>query len=155
MNHYDLTNLIRTTVGFDRLVRMMDSAMQDASPESYPPYNIEKADENIYRIILAVAGFSEQDLKVTVQDNTLYVIGRAKKDNKDVKYLHRGIAGRAFERHFQLADFIKVGEAHLKDGLLSVELIREIPEALKPREISIRTNSEQKQLIHQSSKEKE
>jgi molecular chaperone IbpA len=148
MNAVDLTPLIRTSVGFDRLLRMMDSAMRsDATSESYPPYNIEKMDENIYRITMAVAGFSENDLNITMQDNTLIISGKIRQDQSAVKYLYRGIAGRAFEKHFQLADFIKVGEASLDNGLLNILLIREIPEAMKPRKIHIQSKATSKKLI--------
>ncbi|MBL0941433.1 MAG: Hsp20 family protein [Alphaproteobacteria bacterium] len=148
VNPVDLTTLIRTSVGFDRLLRMMDSAMRsETASESYPPYNIEKMDENIYRITMAVAGFSEDDLHITMQDNTLIISGKIRQDQSAVKYLYRGIAGRAFERHFQLADFIKIGEASLDNGLLSILLIREIPEAMKPRKIHIQSKITSKKLI--------
>lgn len=148
MNAIDLTPLIRTSVGFDRLLRMMDSAMRsDAASESYPPYNIEKIDDNIYRITMAVAGFGEDDINITLQDNTLIITGKIRQDNSNVKYLYRGIAGRAFEKHFQLADFIKVGQAALDNGLLSILLIREVPEAMKPRKIQIQSKVGPKKLI--------
>ena len=150
MNSYDLTHLIRTSVGFDRLVRLMDSAMRsDGTNESYPPYNIEKIDEDRYRITMAVAGFSEEDLNITVHENTLILTGKARQERGDVQYLYRGIAGRAFEKHFQLADFIKVGEASLENGLLSIELVREIPEAMRPRNITIQKRSRPEKLIEQ------
>ncbi len=150
MTGYDLSPLIRTTVGFDNLMRMMDSAMRtENSSESYPPYNIEKQSEDTYRIVVAVAGFSEDDINLSVQDNTLVIAGKARQDKDKIEYLHRGIAGRAFEKHFQLADFIKVGEAFMENGLLKIELIREVPEAMKPRMIKIQNKSSNSKLIEQ------
>ncbi len=150
MNNLDLNSLIRTSVGFDRLVRLMDSSMRtEASSEAYPPYNIEQIDENSYRIVMAVAGFGEGELSVTVHDNTLIITGKSNSGTESVKYLHRGIAGRAFEKHFQLADFIKIGTAALKNGLLSVDLVREVPEALKPRKIQILSQDNTRKLIEQ------
>lgn len=139
MRNYDLTPLFRSSIGFDRLMRLMDSATRgEEGGASYPPYNIEKVDDQVYRLTMAVAGFSEDNLNITVQDNVLVVTGKARADDENVQYLYRGIAGRAFERHFQLADFIKVGEASLENGLLKITLQREIPEAMKPRTIEIR-----------------
>jgi molecular chaperone IbpA len=150
MSAFDLSPLIRTTVGFDHLMRMMDSAMRaESNTESYPPYNIEKLGEDTYRIVVAVAGFSEDEITITVQDNTLIIAGKASRDKNKVEYLYRGIAGRAFEKHFQLADFIKTGEAFMENGLLKVELIREIPEAMKPRVIKIQNKESQTKLIEQ------
>lgn len=151
MNAYDLSPLIRTTVGFDHLMRMMDSAMRaETNSESYPPYNIERLDDERYRIVIAVAGFSESDITITVQDSSLVIAGKAKQDKEKVEYLHRGIAGRAFEKHFQLADFIKVGQAHMENGLLKIELIREVPEAMRPRTIQIQNHDNKGKLIEQS-----
>lgn len=150
MTTYDLSPLIRTTVGFDHLMRMMDSAMRtENTSESYPPYNIEKVGEDSYRIVVAVAGFSENDINITVQDSSLIITGKAKQGKDKVEYLYRGIAGRAFEKHFQLADFIKVGDAHMENGLLKVELIREVPEAMKPRVIQIKNKDNNSKLIEQ------
>ncbi len=150
MTTYDLSPLIRTTVGFDHLMRMMDSAMRaDSASETYPPYNIEKLGEDTYRIVVAVAGFSEDEITITVQDNTLVIAGKAARDKNKVEYLYRGIAGRAFEKHFQLADFIKTGTAFMENGLLKIELIREIPEAMKPRTIQIQSKEKQTKLIEQ------
>lgn len=143
MRAFDMTPLFRTSVGFDRMHRLMDAAVQmESAAKSYPPYNIEKIDENDYRITLAVAGFSEDELSIESKENTLTVTGRKAETEAKVEYLHRGIAGRAFERRFQLADHIKVVGAHLENGLLHVALEREIPEALKPRLIPI-TRTEQ------------
>ena len=143
MRAFDMTPLFRTSVGFDRMTRLMDAAIQmENATKTYPPYNIEKADENEYRITLAVAGFAEEELSIESKENTLTVTGRHKDTESKVEYLHRGIAGRAFERRFQLADHIKVLGAHLENGLLHIALEREIPEALKPRLIPI-TRTEQ------------
>ena len=144
MRNIDLSPLMRATVGFDRMMNLLDTAsrVDDGAP-SYPPYNIEKTGEDTYRITMAVAGFGETDIDVTVQENSLVVKSvKAKGDDQDVetespKYLHRGIAMRAFERRFELADTIKVTGAELKNGLLSIELVREVPEAKKPRQIKI------------------
>ncbi len=150
MNTFDLTPLVRTSVGFDRLMQIVDSAMRsDGSSESYPPYNIEQTSDDAYRITLAVAGFKEGDLNMTIQDNTLIITGKTHKGKSESKYLYRGIAGRAFEKQFQLADFIKIGNATLADGLLCVELIREIPEAMKPRSIKIHSKNDSQTLIEQ------
>ncbi len=138
MRTYDLTPLLRSTIGFDRFNRLLEAgAKLDANALGYPPYNIEKTGEDDYRITMAVAGFSGGDLDVTAKENTLVISGRARPEQEGVKYLHQGIAGRAFERRFELADTIKVVGASLENGLLHVDLVREIPEALKPRRIAI------------------
>ena len=138
MRTFDLTPLFRSTVGFDNLARLLDSASRiDDQAFAYPPYNIEKLDEDRYRITMAVAGFSESDLQITTQDRSLVVTGNARKENPGSEYLHRGIAGRSFERHFDLADYIRVAGASLVSGLLHIDLVREIPEAMKPRTIAI------------------
>jgi molecular chaperone IbpA len=142
MNAFDFSPLFRSTIGFDRLMRLADSATRvDPSAASYPPYNIEKTGEDAYRLTMAVAGFGADDLELTVQENALLVAGKARKDDDQSRYLHRGIARRAFERRFQLADHIKVVGASLDNGLLHVELVREVPEAAKPRVIEIRAGS--------------
>ena len=144
MRHFDLTPLYRSTVGFDRLANMLDSVLShDVSAPAYPPYNIEKTGENAYRITLAVAGFGEDDLSIEARDGQLVISGRkaekAEKAEDDGRtYLYRGIAERAFERRFQLADHVKPVGATVENGLLHVALIREVPEALKPRRIEIR-----------------
>jgi len=139
---FDLTPLFRSTVGFDRLPRLMDAALRaDESALSYPPYNIEQLGEDRYRITMAVAGFRDADLNVTVEDDLLIISGRVARDEEEKKYLHRGIAGRAFERRFTLADHIRVAGATLANGLLSVDLVREIPEEMKPRAIKIETGN--------------
>ncbi|MCC5987616.1 MAG: Hsp20 family protein [Pararhodobacter sp.] len=140
MRNFDPTPLFRASVGFDRIADMMDRmlAAEPAQP-GYPPYNIEKIEENAYRITVAVAGFSADELSVEVKENALLVVAR-KAENEDEQgrtYLHRGIATRAFERRFHLADHVKVTSAIHADGMLHVNLVREIPEALKPRRIEI------------------
>jgi molecular chaperone IbpA len=140
MATFDFTPLFRSTVGFDRMTRLMDSALQGAEQSGgYPPYNIESVDEDRYRITVAVSGFGSDDLEVTAKQGTLVVEGRHKETVTTGKYLHRGIAGRPFERVFQLADHIEVVGADLENGLLSIDLAREVPEALKPRTIQIET----------------
>jgi molecular chaperone IbpA len=140
MRSIDLSPLFRATVGFDRMMNLVDAASRvDESALSYPPYNIEKTGEDAYRISMAVAGFAEEDLDVTVKESSLTVTGRKSKaeDEAKGKYLHRGIANRAFERRFDLADHIKVTGAGLENGLLFIDLVREVPEAMKPRNIEI------------------
>jgi molecular chaperone IbpA len=141
---------MRATVGFDRLANLLDTATQvDEGALGYPPYNIEKTGEDSYRITMAVAGFGEEDLEITVQENSLVIkAAKAKtEEDKAVKYLHRGIATRGFERRFDLADFIKVTGARLENGMLSVELEREVPEAMKPRTIAIETKAKSKPKV--------
>ena len=138
MTGFDLSPLFRSTVGFDRLSRALDTAFQsDARVQGYPPYNIEKTGENDYRITMAVAGFGEGDIEVTQAENTLVVRGKVDKEEDQGRVLHRGIAARSFERRFQLADYIEVREANLVNGLLHISLVREVPEAMKPRTIAI------------------
>lgn len=144
MRAFDLSPLLRSSIGFDRVNQLFELAnrMDDAAT-SYPPYNIEKRGEDAYRITMAVAGFSQDELDVTVKENSLIVTGKAAEqptvEGEQVSYLHRGIARRAFERRFELADTVKVVGADLKDGLLHIALKREIPEAKKPRQIQIGT----------------
>lgn len=140
MRTFDLSPLMRSTVGFDHLSRLLDSATTAEGANAYPPYNIEKLSEDDYRVTMAVAGFSPEELTVTVQDGTLILSGKAKEDGEDRRFLHRGIAKRAFERRFELADTIQVGDASFEHGLLEIELKRVIPDHKKPRQISIRTN---------------
>lgn len=138
--NFDLTPLFRTSIGFDRMAQLLDQANRIDQTPSYPPYNIESIDDNHYRITLALAGFGDNDLEITSEQNTLTVKG--KKDNDvEGKFIHRGIANRSFERRFQLADHVKVKSANMNNGLLHIELEREIPEAMKPRTISIGTES--------------
>lgn len=136
MRTFDLTPLYRSTVGFDRVFDLLDNAGK-AETGGYPPYNIERLDENDYRITLAVAGFGEDELDVELHQNTLTVTGSRGDDDDGRSYLYQGIAGRSFQRRFQLAEHVEVSGASLVNGLLNVELHREIPEALKPRKIGI------------------
>lgn len=139
MRSVDFAPLYRSTVGFDRLFTMLDNMATPDSAPSYPPYNIERTDENTYRITMAVAGFSDEDLFIESRENTLTVKGeKADEDaDKNREILFQGIAARAFERRFQLADHVEVREAHLENGLLHIDLVREIPESMKPRKIAI------------------
>ena len=138
MRHIDYSPLYRSTVGFDRLFNMLDGVGQPDQSQSYPPYNIERTGENAYRITMAVAGFDESELSIEAREHALTVKGeKSAETDKDIDYLYRGIAKRAFERRFQLADHVEVRAASLKNGLLHIDLLREIPEAAKPRRIEI------------------
>jgi molecular chaperone IbpA len=137
MRHVDYTPLFRSTVGFDRLVQLLDAAASLDSDSGYPPYNIERQSDASYRISMAVAGFSDADLKIEIKENALTVRGDKKADATDRQYLHRGIGQRAFERRFQLADYVEVTGAELKDGMLNIDLVRNLPERMKPRTIAI------------------
>lgn len=140
MRHVDFSPLYRSTVGFDRLFTMLDSLGQPDQAQSYPPYNIERTGENTYRITMAVAGFDESELSIEAREHALTVKGEKKDDAaEESQYLYRGIAKRAFERRFQLADHVEVKGAHLENGLLHVDLVRQIPEQMKPRQIEIST----------------
>ena len=136
MRTYDLTPLYRNSVGFDRMFDILDN-LGKADAGGYPPYNIERLDEDAYRITLAVAGFGEDELDIVVHQNTLTVTGTRAEGEGERTYLHQGIAGRSFERRFQLADHVLIDGAALKDGLLNIDLRREVPEAMKPRKIAI------------------
>jgi molecular chaperone IbpA len=137
MRGYDFTPYRRATVGFDRLFDFLESASR-AEQDNYPPFDIEKLGDDSYRITLAVAGFKREEIEIVAHQNVLTITGRRAEDrNKDGNYLHVGIANRAFERRFELADFVQVTGADLADGLLSIALQREIPEAMKPRKVSI------------------
>lgn len=137
----DLTPLFRTSVGFDRMAQLMNQAHRmDQANASYPPYNIESLDENQYQITLALAGFTENDIEITSEQNTLVIRGKVQND-VERKFLHRGIATRSFERKFQLADHVRVTTATMENGLLHVQLVKEIPEAMKPRTIEINGNN--------------
>ena len=139
MRHFDLSPLYRSTVGFDRLFNLLDQATSNDSAPSYPPYNIERTAENAYRITIAVAGFGEGDLSIESKENALTVKGEKQSAEGAEKreVLHQGIAARAFERRFQLADYVQVTGASLENGLLHIDLVREIPEAKQPRQIPI------------------
>jgi len=145
MDRFDFSPLFRSTIGFDRLTRLVDAAARvDNAALAYPPYNIEKTGEDAYRLTMAVAGFSPEEVDVTVQENSLLVTGKAKKDGEESRYLHRGIARRTFERRFSLADHIKVVGATLQNGMLHVDLVHEVPEAAKPRKIQIGSGEPQR-----------
>jgi molecular chaperone IbpA len=148
MRHFDLTPLYRSTIGFDRIGSLLDTlgAFESDAP-SYPPYNIERVGENEYRISMAVAGFGDNDLAIEVKENTLLIRGEKQAEAEQTTYLHRGIAGRSFERKFQLADHVMVKGARLENGLLHVDLVRELPEAMKPRTIPITTKSDKPRVI--------
>ena len=138
MRSFDLTPLYRATVGFDQIADMLDRTLaSDAGSATYPPYNIEKTDNDAWRISLAVAGFAGDDLAIEVKDRNLHVTARKSEDETDKTYLHRGIATRAFERRFHLADHVRVTGATHEHGMLHIDLAREVPEALKPRRIEI------------------
>ena len=138
MTTFDFTPLFRSTVGFDRLMNLMETSARWAEAENgYPPYNIEKTGQDRYRITVAVAGFDEKELSAEVRENVLFIEGRKREPEAAHTYLYRGIAGRSFKRQFQLADHVQVVNASVQNGLLIVELIRELPEAMKPRKIEI------------------
>ncbi len=142
MRNFDLTPLMRSTIGFDQLDKLFDAAFRETTRDtSYPPYNIVKLDQDKYRITMAVAGFAEEDLDITVQDNVLIVKGQIKNRDEGVEYLHRGIAQRAFEHRFQLADHVRVVGASLENGLLNIDLERVVPEQSRPRKIAIKASA--------------
>ena len=147
MNALDFSPLFRTAIGFDRLARLMDTARAAADAPSYPPYNIERTADDAYTLTMAVAGFGQDDIEITAQDNVLVVSGKAPQPTDESRFLHRGIAGRAFERRFVLADHLRVEGASLENGLLHVALKREVPEALKPRRIAIASGRPQQPAI--------
>jgi len=148
MRSYDLSPLFRSTVGFDRMMRLLDAAGRvDESALTYPPYNIEKTGEDSYRVTMADAGFSQDELNITVQEGVLTVTGKAVKEEEPKQFLHRGIARRAFERRFELADHIQVRGANLTNGLLHIDLVREVPEAMKPRSIKIGSSKVEPKVI--------
>jgi molecular chaperone IbpA len=142
MRTYDFSPMFRSVVGFDRLNRMLESALE-VEEGGWPPYNIEKTGDDSYRITMALAGFTPQDIEVVVKEGTLTISGNAARteEEKAKTYLYRGIATRAFERRFQLADHIKVGEAKLANGLLAIDLTREVPEAAKPKVITVKADT--------------
>ena len=137
MTRFDLTPYRRSMVGFDRLFDMLESQSRGASGDNYPPFNIERRGDEAYRITIAVAGFKPQDLDITAQANMLVVQGRKADETAEAKFLHVGIAQRGFERRFELADYVRVDAANLEDGMLVIDLVREIPEAMKPKKIAI------------------
>ena len=137
MNSFDLAPLYRSAIGFDRLAQLMDNALRADSQPSYPPYNIELTEEDKYRITMAVAGFDRSELDIEVEQDGLKIVGRKQRPAKQATFLHRGIAARDFEHRFQLAEHVKVVGATLQNGLLSIDLVREVPEAMKPRRVTI------------------
>ena len=151
MDRFDFSPLFRSTIGFDRLARLVDGASRvDTASPAYPPYNIEATGEDSYRLTMAVAGFSRDEIDITVHENSLVISGKAQKDEPaQSRYLHRGIARRAFERRFSLADHIKVSGASMDNGLLHVDLVRDVPEAAKPRQIKIGEGVSQSQVTEQ------
>lgn len=150
MDPFDFSPLFRSTIGFDRLARLLDSANRtDSSTLAYPPYNIEKTGEDSYRLTMAVAGFGRDELDITVQENALTVTGKARNGDDESRYLHRGIARRAFERRFSLADHIRVVGASLENGMLHVDLVHEVPEAAKPRKIEIASDEPKQRAVEQ------
>lgn len=138
MRDFDLTPIWRSTVGFDRLVDLIDDSLRLAGEDNYPPYNIARTGEDNYRISLALAGFKPEEITVTAEQNMLTVEGR-KAEKDDREYLYQGISGRPFRRQFNLADYVEVKGASFEDGLLQVDLVRELPEAMKPRRIAIKS----------------
>jgi molecular chaperone IbpA len=152
MDRFDFSPLFRSTIGFDRLARLVDSANRfDTTVPTYPPYNIESTGEDSYRLTMAVAGFSRDEIDITVEKNSLVISGKAQKEDEETqgRYLHRGIARRAFERRFSLADHIKVSGASMDNGLLHVDLVREVPEEAKPRQVKIGEAASQPQVEQQ------
>lgn len=139
MSHFDFTPLFRSAIGFDRMTDALETAYRADNSGGYPPYNIELTGEDQYRISMAVAGFNQTDMDIEVKQNILRVTGAKKGENSESRqFLHRGIANRSFERSFQLADYVRVDGAEIIDGLLHIQLVREIPETMKPRRIEIR-----------------
>jgi molecular chaperone IbpA len=148
MRTFDFSPLYRSTVGFDRLFEMLDqSARLDPAP-NWPPFNVEKIGEDHYRITMAVAGFSADEIEIMQQENTLLVSGQKSSEQEGGQYLHRGIATRNFRQTFSLADYVKVTAASLENGLLTVDLVREVPEEMKPRRIEIATGDSRKVIEH-------
>lgn len=154
MRTIDFTPFRRTTVGFDRLFDFLETAARNEQADNYPPFDIEKLADDRYRITLAVAGFRQDEIDITARQSLLVITGRkAESRSKDSNFLHVGIATRAFERRFELADFVRVEAADLADGLLSIELVREVPDAMKPRKIAI--NGSAPQVIESAEQERE
>lgn len=151
---FDFAPFRRSTIGFDRLFDLLENSAIGQGAENYPPFNLIRLDDNHYRINLAVAGFNRDEIEITAQQNQLIVAGQ-KKDDGNIDYIHCGIANRHFERRFGLADFIKVTDADMKDGLLSIDLIREIPEAMRPRKVAIGGVQPRQDQIEAKAEEKE
>ncbi len=152
---YDFSPLYRSVIGVDRMADLIETAMRTGGDSNYPPYDIEKTGDDAYRITLAAAGFSPEELELTAQPNLLIVVGRKAKDDEGRNYLYRGIAGRNFERRFELADYVVVKTAAYAHGVLSIDLAREVPEALKPRRIEIgQTSGAKVQQLRQDTAER-
>lgn len=139
MNRFDFTPYRRTMVGFDRLFDLLENQSRAGSGDNYPPFNIERRGDDSYRITLAVAGFKPADIDITAQQNLLVVQGKKADDASAAQFLHVGIAQRGFERRFELADYVRVEDAYLEDGLLAIDLVREVPEAMKPKKVPVGT----------------
>ncbi|RYY26443.1 MAG: Hsp20 family protein [Sphingomonadales bacterium] len=152
MRQFDFTPFRRSTIGFDRLFDLLEASARQSAGENYPPFNLERVSEDRYRITLAVAGFKPGEIDITAQQNLLLVAGRkaGENENNQGDYLHLGIANRSFERRFELADFVRVERADLSDGLLVIELVREIPEAMKPKKIAVNGAVETASIAHQA-----
>lgn len=150
MNAVDFSPLLRTAIGFDRFARMLDGARHQPEAQAYPPYNIEMTAQDSYVLTMAVAGFGPDDIEVVLREDTLHVSGKASEQQGERHYIHRGIAGRAFERRFVLADHLVVQGARLENGLLHVALKREVPEALKPRRIVIEAAPPSRPVLEQA-----
>jgi len=139
MNRFDFTPYRRTMVGFDRLFDLLENQSRMSGGDNYPPFNIERRGEDAYRITLAIAGFKPADIDITAQQNLLVVLGKKGDDASAGQFLHVGIAQRGFERRFELADYVRVEAANLEDGLLAIDLVREVPDAMKPKKIAVGT----------------
>ncbi|WP_339825575.1 Hsp20 family protein [uncultured Parasphingorhabdus sp.] len=156
MNRFDFTPYRRSTVGFDRLFDLLENNARAQQSENYPPFNIERSGEDQYRITLAVAGFKDEEIEITAQQNLLLVAGNKKAEDQEGKqFLHMGIANRNFERRFELADFVRVENAALADGLLEIDLVREIPEAMRPQTIAINKADNVTKIAHKQKKAEE
>ena len=154
MRTFDFTPYRRSTVGFDRLFEMLENGLNTQTADGYPPFDLVRDGDDRYRINIAVAGFRPEEIELTAQQNLLLVTGR-KREGDDSRYIHRGIAARDFERRFGLADFVQVRSAELNNGMLSIELVREIPEAMKPRKIAIGSSGDTARRIEDSSESAE
>ena len=151
MRQFDLTPYRRSTIGFDRLFDMLETSARQSTVDNYPPFNLEKLADDRYRITLAVAGFGRDEIEITAQQNLLQVKGKKdEKEGQNSAFLHLGIANRSFERRFELADFVRVDDARLNDGLLTIELVREVPEAMKPKKIAVGGGSKPQPIEHQA-----
>ncbi len=156
MNRFDFTPYRRSTVGFDRLFDLLENNARAQQSENYPPFNIERNGDDHYRITLALAGFKDDEIEITAQQNLLLVAGsKGSDENEGKQFLHMGIANRNFERRFELADFVRVDNAVLSDGLLVIDLVREIPDAMKPQKIAINTGDNVTKIDHKSEKSEE